>query len=156
METPNIDTNPFENPNVIQNSDVLYKSDIKWTDDITYIEPNAFEIEMLADTKSARQMIDEELSESKLVKTEEEIKKQKTKDLLLMFKVISLARMDYHPLSNTSLFQPEPLKAFLVVMNNMVEEYNRGLEADIILEFNKVCLEKLFIGPDVSNYPVYS
>jgi hypothetical protein len=143
-------------PMVIQNSDTLYKSDIEWTKDISYIEPNAFEIEMLSHTKTAKQLIDEESSEVPILKTDEEIRKQKTKDFLLMFKVIALARIGLHPLLNTSTLQPDKLKDVLSVMNSLVVEYDKGLELEIRTEFNKICIDKLFHTPDVSSYPVYS
>lgn len=144
-------------PKVVQNSDVLYKSDIQWYGNIEYAEPNSYEIEMLHGTKKPKELLEEEQSEEIVLKTEEEIKKQKTKDLLLIFKVVSLHRLGYHPIQNTSSFQPMKLKEFLDMMNALIEDYNKGLEIEITAEFNKICNDVLFFNhADVSQYPVYS
>ena len=117
---------------------------------------NVYEIEMLAHTITPSKLLKDESEEVIVLKSDEEIRKQKTKDLLLMFKVISLNRMNQQPLINTSTLQPHKLKEFLVIMNIMVEEYYKNGETYICDEFNKICLEKLFHTPDVSNFPVYS
>jgi hypothetical protein len=152
---PNIN-DPSSVPNVIQNSDFLYKSDIKWEQNIEYIEPNMKEIEMLKGTKKPEDMIKEESLEIVVEKTEEEIKKQKTKDLLLIFKVVSLDRMGKGPIQNTSHLSNMETQDFLKRMNLLIEDYNNGKEEEITNEFNKICLEKIFNTLDVSNYPVYS
>jgi len=144
-------------PKVIQNSDVLYKSTNEWVNQTDYVEPNHYEIEMLSGTKKPKELLEEEASEEIVLKSEEEIKKQKTKDLLLIFKVVSLNRLGHHPVQNTSLLQPIQLKEFLQMMNSLIEDYNNGLEIEIRDEFNKVCNTKLFQNDaDVSKYPVYA
>ena len=145
-------------PKVIQNSDFLYKSNIQWADNIEYVEPNAYEIEMLRGTKKADQIIEEEQEEEIVIKSQEEIKKQRTKDLLLIFKVVSLNRLGYHPIKNTSTLQPVQLKEFLDMMNSIItNEFEQGLEIKIRDEFNKICNEKLFSSNcDISQYPVYA
>jgi hypothetical protein len=145
-------------PKVIQNSDVLYKSNIQWADNIEYVEPNAYEIEMLRGTKKAVEIIEEEQEEEIVIKSEEEIKKQRIKDLLLIFKVVSLNRLGYHPIKNTSTLQPVQLKEFLDMMNSIItNEFDQGLEIKIRDEFNKICNEKLFSSNcDISQYPVYA
>lgn len=149
---------PVEVPKVIHNSDVLYKSNIEWSNNIEYVEPNAYEIEMLHGTKKPHELLEEENKEEIVLKSEEEIKKQRTKDLLLIFKVVSLNRLGYHPIQNTSTFQPMQIKAFLEMMNSIIEnEFNQGKEVEITAEFNKICNEKLFANNcDVSQYPVYA
>jgi hypothetical protein len=152
-----VEPEPSMEYKVVQNSDVLYKSDIQWANDIDYVKPNAFEIEMLHGTKKPKELLEEEKDEVIVLKTEEEIKKQKTKDLLLIFKVVSLNRLGRHPILNTSTLQPHELKEFLKMMNLLVDEYNNGLEIEITTEFNKICIEKLFINnTDVSTFPVYA
>jgi len=144
-------------PKVIQNSDVLYKSSIQWANNTDYVEPNHYEIAMLAGTKKPKELLEEEASEEIVLKSEEEIKKQKTKDLLLIFKVVSLNRLGHHPIQNTSMLQPLQLKQFLDMMNTLIEDYNQGLEVEITSEFNKICNEKLFHNDaDISKYPVYA
>jgi hypothetical protein len=145
-------------PKVIQNSDVLFKSNIQWADNIEYVEPNAYEIEMLRGTKKADEIIEEEQVEEIVIKSEEEIKKQRTKDLLLIFKVVSLNRLGYHPIKNTSTLQPIQLKEFLDMMNSIItNEFDKGLEIQIRNEFNKICNQKLFSSNcDISQYPVYA
>ena len=147
----------LEEPKVIQNSDVLYKSNVEWSNHVEYVEPNEFEIKMLHGTKKPSELLEEEGKEEIVLKTEEEIKKQKTKDLLIIFKVVALNRLGYHPIMNTSNLQPSQLKAFLDVMNSLINDYNNGLEISITAEFNKVCTEKIFASNvDVSTYPVYA
>lgn len=149
---------PVEVPKVVHNSDVLYKSNIQWANNIEYVEPNAYEIEMLHGTKKPHELLEEEnKSEEEIVlKSEEEIKKQRTKDLLLIFKVVSLNRLGHYPIMNTSYLQPFALKDFLNMMNSLIEDYNKGLEIEITYEFNKICNDKLFSNnADVSQYPVY-
>ena len=153
---PNI-LQPETVPKVVQNSDFLYKSDIKWEQHIEYIEPNQYEIDMLKDTKKPSELLKEEETEVVKEKTEEEIKEQKTKDLLLIFKVVSLNRMGKHPIMNTSTLQPMELQEFLKNMNLLIEDYHKGLEVEITTEFNKVCNDKLFSNNnDVSTYPIYA
>jgi len=112
---------------------------------------------MLHGTKKPKELLEEEKEEVIVLKTEEEIKKQKTKDLLLIFKVVSLNRLGRYPILNTSTLQPHELKEFLQMMNLLVDDYNKGLEIEITKEFNKICIEKLFINnTDVSTFPVYA
>lgn len=145
-----------ELPKVVQNSDILYKSNIQWANNTEYIEPNDYEIKMLHGTKKPKEILEEESQEVIVMKTEEEVKKQRTKDLLLIFKVVSLNRLGHTPIMNTSYLQPYQLKDFLAMMNSLIEDFNKGLEVEITAEFNRICNEKLFSnGTDVSQYPVY-
>ena len=154
---PSLDK-PETIPKVIKNSDFLFKSDIKWEGNVEYVEPNQYEIEMLAGTKNPVELLKEESEVEEIVlKSEEEIKKQKTKDLLLIFKVVALNRMGNHPIHNTSHFTPLKIQEFLKIMNSLIEDYNNDLEVAITDEFNKICNEKLFNNStDVSQYPIYS
>ena len=152
-----VEPDPSMEYKIVQNSDVLYKSDIQWIQNIEYVEPNSYEIKQLHGTKSSKELIEDESKEEIVLKTEEEIKKQKTKDLLLIFKVVSLNRLGHYPIMNTSYLKPMEQKDFLSMMNTLVEEYYKGLEITITEEFNKICLEKLFDNnTDVSKYPIYN
>ena len=75
--------------------DSLFKSENTWIKDIPIQEINDYEKEMLKGTISPMELIEEE-------KTEKEIKRDKMKEVITMLKVISLNRMDIHPLFNTS------------------------------------------------------
>jgi len=146
-----------EIPAVIQNSDVLYKSGIKWNENIEYEQPNSFEIEMLSGTKKPDQLIAEEQNEVIVLKSEEELKVQKQKDLMIIFKVVSLDRMKLHPLKDTSTLQPDPRKEFLSIMNSLIDDYSNNMEEQICAEFNKICVSKLFkFNTDYSTFPVYA
>jgi hypothetical protein len=143
--------------NVIQNSDVLYKKDVEWVKDIIYQEPTDFEKDMLKDTKTAEQLLKEEQEEVVCVKTIEEENKEKVKNLILMFKVITADRMGLHPLYNLSTLQPSQANKFKINMESLAEDFNNGMGNEITDEFNRICCEKLFhCGSDVSQYPVYS
>jgi hypothetical protein len=144
-------------PKVIQNSDYLYKSDIKWRTDIEYIEPNQFEKDMLKDTKTPSELLKEEAEEEKIVlKTPEEKEKEKIKNLITIFKVITSNRMGLHPLHNLSYLQPSELERYKNNMNSLAEDFNNGMGEEITNEFNRICNDKLFsCGADVSVYPVY-
>jgi cysteinyl-tRNA synthetase len=146
-----------ELPKVIQNSDYLYKSDVEWVKDIPYQEPNDFEKKMLEDTKTAEQLLKEEQEEVIVLKTEEELKQEKIKNLILMFKVITCDRMNLHPLYNLSNLQPSQVERFKNNMNSLKEDYDNDMIKEITDEFNRICNDKLFqCGADVSGYPVYS
>ena len=149
-ETPEI-------PLAINNSDYLYKTDIVWRSDIEYIEPNQFEKDMIKDTKTPLELLKEEAIEVIVLKSEEEKHKQKVKDLLMIFKVITADRMSLHPLFNLSNLQPSEAERFKNNMESLIEDFNNGMNKEIADEFNKICNEKLFkCGSDVSSYPVYN
>ena len=157
MENTELSETPEIMPNVIQNSDVLYKKNVEWVKDIPYQEPNDFEKEMLKDTKTAEQLLKEEHEEQVCVKTIEEENKEKVKNLILMFKVITADRMGLHPLYNLSNLQPSQANKFKISMESLAEDFNNGMGKEITDEFNRICCEKLFhCGSDVSHYPVYS
>jgi len=160
IETPETDEQQeviSEESKVIQNSDVLYKKDVEWVKDIPYQEPNDFEKDMLKDTKTAEQLLKEEKEEVVCLKTIEEENKEKVKNLILMFKVITADRMGLHPLYNLSTLQPSQANKFKISMESLAEDFNNGMGKDITDEFNRICCEKLFqSGADVSQYPVYS
>lgn len=142
-------------PKVIQNSDYLYKSDIKWRTDIEYIEPNQFEKDMLKDTKTPTEILKEE-EEEIVLQTPEEKEKEKIKNLITIFKVITSNRMGLHPLYNLSYLQPSELERYKNNMNSLAEDFNNGMGEEINNEFNRICNDKLFnCGSDVSVYPVY-
>ena len=154
METIN---ETSEIPKVTQNSDFLYKTDVEWVKDIPYQEPNDFEKDMLKDTKTAEQLLKEEQEEVIVLKTVEEQNKEKVKNLILMFKVITCDRMNLHPLYNLSTLQPSQAERFKNNMESLAEDFNNGMGKEITDEFNRICNEKLFqCGADVSGYPVYS
>jgi hypothetical protein len=142
---------------VIQNSDFLYKSNVEWVKDITYQEPNDFEKEMLKDTKTAEELLKMESEETIILKSEEEQKQERIKNLIIMFKVITADRMGLHPLYNLSTLQPSQAERFKISMQSLAEDFNNGMSNEITDEFNRICCEKLFqSGSDVSQYPVYS
>jgi len=146
-----------EQSKVVQNSDYLYKSDVEWVSDIPYQEPNDFEKDMIKDTKTPDQLLKEELKEVIVSKTKEELENELTKNLILMFKVITCNRMNLHPLYNLSTLQPSQAEKFRNSMQLLGEDYNNGKYQEIIEEFNRICNDKLFQGgADVSQYPIYS
>jgi hypothetical protein len=141
-----------EIPKVIQNSDYLYKSDVEWCKDIEYIEPNEFEKDMLKDTKTPKELIESETVEEPVVLTQEE----KIKNVILMFQVIALDRMNLHPLYNVSLLSQSQKKELFGHMDSLKMDYDNDLIVDISNEFNRICNDKLFSSnTDVSTYPVY-
>jgi len=142
-------------PVVIQNSDFMYKTENNWVNDTTVREKTEFEINMLKDTKTPEELLEEERKEVE-VKYIEEDNKEKLKSLLTIFKVITANRLGYHPLINLSTLQPEQAVRFKNNIESLVEDYNNGMEKEITEEFNRICNEKLFhVGADVSSYAVY-
>ena len=133
-----------EKSKVIQNSDFLYKSDVQWVKDITYQEPNDFEKEMLKDTKTAEELLKMESEETLSLKTIEEQNKEKVKNLILMFKVITADRLGYHPLYNLSTLQPLQAEKFKNSMESLAEDFNNGMNKEIVDEFNRICCDKIF------------
>jgi len=149
--------NTEEQSNVIQNSDTIYKTDIEWVKDIPYQEPTDYEKDMIKDTKTADQLLKEEQEEVIVLKTEEELKQEKIKNLVLMFKVITCDRLNLHPLYNLSNLQPLQIEKFKNNMKSLKEDYDNDMIKEITDEFNRICNDKLFhCGSDVSSYPVYS
>lgn len=129
--------------------DSLYKSENTWIKDIPKQDITEYEKQMLKGTKNAEELLAEE-------KTEEEIKRDKMKETITMLKVISLNRMELHPLFNTSKLSASKRKEFLGIMNSLVNDFNEGKKEDIETEFNTVCIEKLFSNNiDYSQFPVY-
>jgi hypothetical protein len=121
----------------------------KWIDVTEVKEITDYEKDMLKGTKSPEELIQEE-------KSEEEIKRDKMKEVITMLKVVSLNRMDLSPLYNTTNLSHIKRKEFLNIMNTLVNDYNDGKEDDIRTEFNTVCIEKLFTNNiDYSQFPVY-
>jgi hypothetical protein len=142
-------------PVVIQNSDFMYKTENNWVNDTTVREKTEFEINMLKDTKTPEELLEEERKEVE-VKYVEEDNKEKLKSLLTIFKVITANRLGYHPLINLSTLQPDQAVRFKNNIESLVEDYNNGMEKEITEEFNRICNEKLFhVGADVSSYAVY-
>jgi hypothetical protein len=142
----------MEIPKVVQNSDYLYKSNVEWCKDIEYVEPNQFEKDMLKNTKSAKELIEDELDEEVLQLSQEE----KIKNVILMFQVIALNRMNLHPLYNVSHLDPVRKTELLGHMDSLKMDYDNDLMCDITNEFNRICNDKLFSSnSDVSTYPVY-
>ena len=140
---------------VIQNSDFMYKSDVKWRDDIEPSEITEYEINMLKNSKKIEDILKEEQEELSVKHVKDE-NKEKVKNLLTMFKVITSNRMGFHPLFNLSTLQPYEAKKFRAHMESLVEDFNNGFEKDIVSEFNDICNSKLFNnGGDVSTFPVY-
>lgn len=143
-------------PQVVQNCDTLYKSDIVWNNDTTVNEKTEYEKNMLKDTKTPEELLDEERKEV-CIKQIDNDQKEKLKSLLIMFKVITAHRLGYHPLINLSTLQPLQAERFKNNMESLGEDYNNGMIKEITDEFNRICNEKLFqCGADVSCYPVYS
>jgi hypothetical protein len=141
-----------EIPQVIQNSDYLYKSDVKWVSDIEYIEPNEYEKDMLKDTKTPAELIEEEQKEV----VEEQTEEEKKKGVITMIKVIALNRMNLYPLFNASNLQPLQKQTLMGIMECLVQLWNDGDHESIANEFNTICNEKLFANSvDVSTHPVY-
>jgi hypothetical protein len=142
-------------PVVIQNSDFMYKTENNWVNDTTVREKTEFEINMLKDTKTPEELLEEEHKEVELKYVEEDTK-EKLKSLLTIFKVITANRLGYHPLINLSTLQPDQAVRFKNNIESLVEDYNNGMEKEITEEFNRICNEKLFhVGADVSSYAVY-
>jgi hypothetical protein len=140
---------------VIQNSDFMYKTENNWVNDTTVREKTEFEINMLKDTKTPEELLEEERKEVD-VKYIDEDNKEKLKSLLTIFKVITANRLGYHPLINLSTLQPDQAVRFKNNIESLVEDYNNGMEKEITEEFNRICNEKLFhVGADVSSYAVY-
>jgi len=134
----------------------MKESNVVWANDTTVKEKTEFEINMLKDTKTPEELLEEERKEVHVKHVEDE-NKEKVKNLLIMFKVITANRLGYHPLINLSTLQPEIAKRFKINIESLIEDFNNGMGKEITDEFNRICNEKLFNpGVDVSSYSVYS
>lgn len=138
---------------VIPNSDALYKKDIKWVDDVEPIEPNEYEKKMLEGTIKPLELLQREQEEKPPELTPEEDKKEKTKQFMSMFKVISLDEMGYKPFHDPKTFNPKQMNEYMMLMKVRVQEYDDGKEIEIKERFYKICNDKIFYPTaDVSLY----
>jgi|688.fasta_scaffold837505_2 hypothetical protein len=138
---------------VIFNDSSMWASDIKWKEDIEQKPINDYEKNMLKDTKSADQLLQEEQEEKPLELSEDEELKKRKRDYITKIKVIGLNMMEKHPLMNPSYFSHVDKQRLINHMENLMKE-----DDDVIdILFNQVCTEKLFYNSaDYSTYPVYN
>ena len=140
---------------VVPNSDVLYKKDIKWAEPRAPVQPSKNELEMLDGTLNPKELIKREREESLIEKTPEEIKKQKTKEMMNMFKVITMDQMGYSPLNDFRDLNVKEQSEYMSLMKERVKEYSDGKEEEIRERFNKICIDKLFHRTaDITRYCV--
>ena len=140
---------------VTPNSDVLYKKDVKWVDDTEPLEISEYEKDMLKGTVKPMELIEQEQEEKPPELSPEEIKKDKTKQFMNMFKIISLDEMGFKPYHNPRTFNPKQMEDYMKLMKVRVQEYDDGKEDEIKERFYKICNEKIFYPTaDVSLYSV--
>ena len=137
---------------VIQNSDYLHAKPFPM---VEHVEPqpiNDYEKDMLKDSKSATQLLEEEKTEKPIELNEEEKLKVERRDYITRVKVISLSRMGKHPLANGSLLSKTDKKKLIETMEKVMLLTDGQIER----EFNDVCIEKIFDEKvDYSTFPVY-
>lgn len=142
-----------EDPIVLENTVVeTYKADVKWVEPHNVEPINEFEKEMLKNTKTVEQLLEEERNEVPEELTEEEIIKRKRKEYITKVKVISLDKMGKHPLSNPSTFSKKEKDLTIKTMKDVMTEDNDVID----FLFNEICNDKLFNETaDYSTYPVF-
>lgn len=143
-----------EEPIVLENTVVeTYKAPVKWVD-IKEPEPiNEFEKEMLKNTKTVDQLLEEEKNEVQTAMSEEEIHQMKRKEYITKVKVIALHKMGKHPLANPSTFNKKDKD---IVIKKMEEVMSEDIDVVDFL-FNQICTDELFNeSADYTTYPVYN
>jgi len=141
-----------ETETVVQNSDVLFRAPVQW---VEHVEPqpiNEYEKNMLKDTKTAEQLLEEERNEKPIEYTEEEMKAMTHQGHMTRVKVVALHRNGKQPLSNPSYFSKKEKDRLIETMTEVM----KMRDEDIIKEFNDICNDVIF-NPrvDYSTYPVY-
>lgn len=137
------------------NSDVLYKSDIKWAEPTEPTPVSKSELEILEGTVSPSEIIKREREESLIEKSPEEIKKQKGKEMMNMFKVITMDQLGYKPLNDFRNLNMLEQSNYMSLMKERIKEYDEGKEDEIKERFNKICNDKLFNqNADITSYCV--
>lgn len=140
---------------VTPNSDVLYKKSVQWAEPEDTIQPTEAERKMLEGTITTQQLIDLERDNKHVTFSPDEIRKQRTKSFMNMFKVITLDEMGYKPNHNPRFFNEKLKQDYFRRMTQRVHEYYEGYEQDIIDRFNNICNEKLFYpGSDISIFSI--
>lgn len=135
---------------VLQNSDYLAKTEVQWIQDIPYCEPNQFEKDMLKNTLTPEQLLENEM-------TEEKQQLIKINDIKVKIKIVALNIMGETPIQNTSLFSSLKKKTLLDTMNSVYETVYLVDEQKLTDMFNEVCQTKVFgDNCDYTSYPVYS
>jgi hypothetical protein len=141
-----------QEPVVIQNSDHLYANPFPVVKHVEQQPINDFEKDMLKNTKTPEQLLEEEKNEKPIELTEKEKELVKRKDHITRVKVISLSRMGKHPLANGSLLSATDKRKLIETMEKVLLLTDGQIER----EFNDVCIEKIFDSKcDYSTYPVY-
>ena len=141
-----------KNNEVIQNSDYLYAKPFEMVKHVEVQPINDFEKNMLKDSKSVEQLLEEEKNEKPIKLTEEEQKKIIQKEYITKVKVIALSRMGKHPLANGSLLSQADKRKLIETMEKIL----LLTDGQIDREFNDVCIEKIFDPKcDYSTFPIY-
>jgi len=138
---------------VIQNSDSQYKQECEWIKDVPYEEPNEYEKNLIKDTFTPEQLLQQEKEEeNKPEKTQEELDKEYREHYILRVKVIAMHRMDKSIISNPSYWKHEHKQQLIQEMQNVLDLCS---EEEIINKFNYIVNEHLFDKKkDYENFPL--
>ena len=147
------ETKIFPEIKVIQNSDYLYKSDIEWIKDVPYVEPNDYEIKMLENTKTPKELLEEESKEEPIFLTDEELEKREKDDYIQRVKVIALRACQYKILTNPTFLKQVEKNKIIKAMQHVIDNFTKE---EIIEKFNEICGEELFTceGDEYEKYPI--
>ena len=141
-----------EHSECMQNSDVLFRTPVQWIENVEPEPINEFEKNMLKDTKSVSQLLEEERNEKPKEYTDEELLVLKRNGYITRVKVVALHRNEKHPLVNPSYFSKKEKDRLIKTM----EEVMKMSDEDITKEFNEICDDVIFnTRCDYSTYPVY-
>jgi len=141
-----------QEPVVIHNSDHLYANPFPVVEHVEHQLINDFEKNMLKDSKTVEQLLEEERNEKPIELTEKEKELVKHRDHITRVKVISLSRMGKHPLANGSLLCATDKRKLIETMEKVLLLTDGQIER----EFYDVCIEKIFDSNcDYSTYPIY-
>jgi hypothetical protein len=139
---------------VLQNSDSQYKQECEWVQDIKYEEPNEYEKNLIKDTLTPEQLLQQEKEEeeNKPIKTQEELDKEYKEAYILRVKVIAMHKMDKSIISNPSFWKHEHKQQLILEMQNILDSYS---EEEITTKFNYIVNEHLFDKKkDYENFPL--
>lgn len=139
---------------VIQNSDTQFRQECEWIKDVPYTEPNEYEKNLIKDSLTPEQLLQQEKEEEekKPIKTQEELDKEYREHYILRVKVIAMHKMDKSIISNPSYWKHEHKQQLIQEMQNILDLCS---EEEITNKFNYIVNEHLFDKKrDYENFPL--
>jgi len=139
---------------ILETSDTIKNSHIISPIPVEYQEPNEVEKKMLAGTKSASEILEEEYKEkqAKMLEVIETGERETRREIVTRLKIVALDRIGKHPLTDPKYLSQREKTKLIHIMTSLQDVP----EEEVIKEFNEICNDTLFSGKaDPATFPVY-